>query len=138
MRFHQEIKIKGVCCYIQHQGIYVGRISTIYDTYNFTLNFALTQILKNGFRNRIIRKLSKVYVSCQFGIFNLEGFHIEVKAKKTHKIFPKYHLEAYLEPSQTSTMELFYKNSYWLKGVNYFRRKFYSRCSTGLLIHLWH
>ena len=58
------------------------------DTHNFTFNFARTHILKNVFRNRIIRKISKVYDSCQFSTFNLEGFHREVKAMKTHKIFP--------------------------------------------------
>ena len=31
-------------------------------------------------------------------------------------------LEAYLEPSQISTMELFWKNSWRLKAVNYFRK----------------
>ena len=35
----------------------------------------------------------------------------------------KLRTEAYLEPSQTSTMELFYENIERLLAVNYFRKK---------------
>ena len=31
--------------------------------------------------------------------------------------------EAYLEPSRTSMMQLFYENSCWLKGIKYFCKK---------------
>ena len=39
--------------------------------------------------------------------------------------------EVYLEPSQTSTVELFCENSRQLKAVNYFRKKLHRTCSTG-------
>ena len=39
--------------------------------------------------------------------------------------------EEYLEPSGTSMMERFCKNSEWLLVVNYFRKKVNLRCLTG-------
>lgn len=37
--------------------------------------------------------------------------------------FLKHFLVVYLEPSWTSTMELFYENNWWLKAVNCLRKK---------------
>ena len=38
---------------------------------------------------------------------------------------------AYLEPYQTSTMEIFRKNSKWLKVAHYFENMHPHRCLTG-------